>query len=111
MAANKINLSDITEINYETHEHQISNDKLEIGESTKALTIEMIIQGYEDVVRKFDDYVRLFFSALVRTLMKKFQFQSTLLSDMFCLNPKERHNQDFPRTIVNLAKSIPQLKI
>ena len=70
----------------------------------------MIIQGYEDVVCKFYDHVRLFFSALVRTLMKKIPFQSTLLSDMFCLNPKERHNQDFPRAIVNLAKSIPQLK-
>ena len=95
VAADKINLSDITATNYETHEHQLSNDKLEIGESAKALTIEMIIQGYEDVVCKFYDHVRLFFSALVRTLMKEFPFQSTLLSDMFCLNPKERHNQNF----------------
>ena len=30
VAADKINLSDITATNYETHEHQLSNDKLEL---------------------------------------------------------------------------------
>lgn len=100
----KININDVTATMFEEREYQLTDENFEIGETTKVLVVELTLQGEEHIVSKFYDHVRLFYSALVRTLFKKFPFQSTLLSDLFVLNQKERHNEEFPQAIVRIAK-------
>lgn len=44
--------------------------------------------------------------------MKKFPFQSSLLSDLCTLNPIERlAYQDLPHAVIRLAKLFPQLQL
>ena len=66
----------------------------------------------EHVVSSFFYYVRLFYAAFVTTLMKKFPFQSSLLSDLHVLNPTEwLEFQDFPSAVIRLAKLFSQFQL
>lgn len=67
---------------YQERENQVADDELEVGESTRVLAAELTEQGMEHVVSAFCDHVRLFYCAFINTLIKKFPFQSSLLSDL-----------------------------
>ena len=87
---NHIDIGVVTATRYQDRENQVSDDDLEVGDATRALALELTEQGMEHVVSSFFDSVRLFYAAFVTTLIKKFRFQSSLLSDLRVLNPTER---------------------
>ena len=65
----------------------------------------MIEQVMEHVVSAFLDHVRRLYCEFVQTLIKKFQFQSTLLSDLQVLNPAEwLEYKHLPNAVIQLAK-------
>ena len=77
-----IDLTDITKMPYDTAANQLGNDEVEVGEEARTLTDSLCDEGMEPEVNLFFDHVRLFYSILVKTLIKKFPFHSTLLSDL-----------------------------
>ena len=80
-------------------ENQLMDDELEVDETTRILSVELVEQG---VVSAFFEYVQHFYSTFVTTMMKKSPFQ---FSDLCILNPAERLGyHDFPNVVVRLAK-------
>ena len=107
-----IDVGDVTATKYEDCENQVSDDDLEVGDATRTLALELTENGMEHVVSSFFDHVRLFYAAFVTTLIKKFPFKSSLLSDLRVLNPTERLEfQDFPNAVIRLTKLFPQLQL
>ena len=107
-----IDLTDITKTPYDTAANQLGNDEVEVGEEARNLADSLREEGIEPAVNLFFDHVRLFYSILVKTLIKKFPFTSTFLSDLRILNPSERLTyRDFPNAVVLLAKKLPQLQL
>ena len=110
--ADRIDIADVTATKYQDRENLVIDDDLEVGEATRMLALELTEQGMEHVVSAFFKHVRLFYCAFVNTLMKKFPFQSSLLSDLRVLNPAERlEYQDLPNAVIRLAKLFPQLQL
>jgi hypothetical protein len=65
----------------------------------------------EHIVLDFYGHVRHFYCTFINTLVKKFPFQSTLLSDLRILNPAYHlQYRDFPNAVVRL-KQFPQLQL
>ena len=97
---------------YQYRENQVMDDDLEVGETTRMLALELTEQGMEHAVSAFFEHAQLFYCAFVSTPMKKFPFQSSLLSDLRVLNPAERLGyQDLPKAVIRLAKLFSQLQL
>ena len=108
--ADKINIDAVTKTDYQDSDNQLMDDDMEVGEQTRVLALEMVEDGMEHLVTAFYGCVREFYVKLVDTIMKKFPFESSLLSDLRVLNPAERITfQDFPNAVSRLARHLPQL--
>ena len=107
-----INLNDATETPYDTAANQLGNNEIDVGVDAQVLSDSLCDEGMEPEVNKCFDHVRLFYCTFVKTLIKKFPFTSTFLSDLRVLNPTERRTyRDFPNAVVRLAKMVPQLQL
>ena len=108
--ASVIDINDVINTPYEDQNHQLDDDKLEIGEAAQSLAHNLCEDGMGQEVNNFLRSVRTFYATFVKTLVKKFPFGSTVLSDLRILNPLERRTfNDFPAAVVRLAKHFPQL--
>ena len=81
-----INTTDLTATPYDAGDNQVDDDGLEIGQGVRVLAVAMMEDGMNREVQAFFDHVRLFYEAFIRTIIKKFPFKSTLLSDLRVLN-------------------------
>ena len=97
-----IDRADVTATPYADSDKQVNDDDLEIGQDTRVLAVTMVEDGYDREVRAFYGHVRSFYEVFVRTIIKKFPFKSTLLSDLKVLNPQEiATSNDFPNAVLN----------
>ena len=108
--ASVIDINDVTNTPYENPDHQLDDDKLEVGEAAQLLAHNLCENGVGQEVESFSCSVRTFYATFVKTLVKKFPFGSTILCDLHILNPSEQRTfKDFPAAVVHLAKHFPQL--
>ena len=99
--ADKINTGHVTTTEYRNSENQLTNVEIEVGEDAQQLASDMIKEGMDHVVSAFYDHVRQFYTVFIDTLLKKFPFESSLLSVLRVLNPADRLSyQDFPNAVI-----------
>ena len=65
-----IELTDITQTPYNAAANELGNDEVEVGEEAQTLAGSLYEEGMEPEVNLFFDHVRLFYSILVKKLIK-----------------------------------------
>ena len=107
-----IQTKEVTEIVFDDRKNQLDSHDLEIGNDARILALQLDEEGFTHEVNEFHKHVRSFFVKFIKVILKKFPFESTILSDLRILNPSERCNfSDLPGAAVRLAKELPQLKL
>ena len=93
-----IDRADVTVTPYADSDKQVNDDDLEIGQDARVLAVTMVEDVYDREVQAFYGHVRSFYEVFVHTIIKKFPFKSTLLSDLKVLQPTgDSHLQRLPQ--------------